>query len=183
MDLSMFKKLMGRSADADMRNAAETEIPAMTAMIDQVVLAMRKIIRDLRPEALDTMGAVGGIRWQAEEFQRRMNIQCVFTVDNEHHPIDPQCSTALFRIVQEGLTNIARHANASAAVIHLSLSGENITLEIRDNGRGITDEEQLKVNSFGLLGMSERLKPLNGTLTINGTPGRGTTLTVVIPKR
>ncbi|MFA6456691.1 MAG: PAS domain S-box protein, partial [Bacteroidota bacterium] len=181
IDLSMLQKMMMKSTDALMQESAAKEIPEMTKMIDGVVLAMRKIVRDLRPEALDTLGVTGGLQWQAEEFERRTKIRCSVLVSPQEIALDVKRSTTLFRIVQESLTNIMRHSRATHVDIQLSVTEQLLTLRIQDNGIGITEQEKLKAQSFGLLGMRERVRAFQGTLDIDGAEGKGTTLTVTIP--
>lgn len=181
MDLSMLKKSLELSHDISIREVATSEIPGMTKMIDEVVLSMRKIIRDLRPEVLDTLGVIGGLRWQAEEFQRRTNIPCILEIPKDDIPFDSERSTAIFRIVQEALTNITRHAEATAVGISLSITEQFLTLTIKDNGKGISENERSKINSFGLMGMMERIRAFNGTMVIEGAEGKGTRLFVTIP--
>src|SRR6185369_4339995 len=106
---------------------------------------------------------------------------CEFVADNENLELDEERTTALFRICQEALTNVARYAQATDVHIELDSDAPQITLRISDNGRGITDEEMKAINSFGLIGMRERARLLGGTFEIKGAAGKGTALTVRIP--
>ncbi|MFA6467850.1 MAG: PAS domain S-box protein [Bacteroidota bacterium] len=181
IDLSMLQKTMMSSADELIQETAKKEIPEMTKLIDGVVLAMRKIVRDLRPEALDTLGVIGGLQWQAEEFERRTKIRCTVSVPVHEITLDVKLSTTLFRVIQESLTNIMRHSRATQVNIQLSVTEQLLTLLIQDDGIGIKEEEKQKAQSFGLLGMRERVRAIQGALTIDGAEGKGTTLIVTIP--
>ena len=130
---------------------------------------------------LDQLGLETAIRWYIEEFTRRTGIACHVEFDCEETITDEKISIALFRILQESLTNIARHAQTSQAAIHFIRKRTTVTLAIEDNGRGITDEQIRDSQSFGLLGMKERTKSLHGEFTVHGIKGRGTKVTITIP--
>lgn len=181
IDMSMLNKSIQQSQDSGLKESAAKDIAEMTQMIDGMVLAMRKIIRDLRPEVLDTLGIVGGLRWLAEEFERRTKISCSASFPSGEMRIDAKRSTTLFRIVQESLTNIMRHANASKVEISLTINEEWLTLRVTDDGKGISENDKIKSHSFGLLGMQERLRAFKGTMNISGQKGSGTVLTVLLP--
>lgn len=144
------------------------------------------IAMELRPGILDQLGLTAAIEWQAGAFQKKNDIQCGFEVKGAVS-IDNAASTALFRILQEALTNIVRHANAVEVDIRLWKEDGLVCLEIADNGRGITDKELQSVYSLGLLGMKERARALGGSVdisaNISGSSGTGTTVTVRIPAR
>lgn len=154
---------------------------AMVKLIDSTVNAVRRISTELRPAILDSLGLIAAIEWLAQEFQKRTGVACVFVTDNENLSLDEARTTALFRICQESLTNVARYARASRVSISLVSEGNEIVLEVRDDGRGIMEAEARGTRSFGLLGMRERARLLGGSFEIQGEPGQGTTLTVRIP--
>jgi len=124
---------------------------------------------------------VAALEWQAREFSARTGILCKFACAREQLVVPAEAGTAAFRIVQETLTNVARHAQATSVSVELQAGGGQLTLTIKDNGRGITDLEIAHSRSFGLLGMRERAALLGGEFTISGAPGQGTTVAVKLP--
>jgi PAS domain S-box-containing protein len=156
------------------------------SMIDLVGMTMKtlkRIYMDLRPGMLDHLGLAVAIGWQAGEFQKRTGIRCKVNVDPEDLALEPDLSTAIFRIFQETLTNIARHAEATRIAVHLKKNTRGIELLVRDNGKGITEEQLTKSGSFGLLGIRERTHHWGGEVRISGKRGRGTMVKVSIPVR
>ena len=154
---------------------------AMSAHIDETIQTVRRIATELRPGILDDLGLVAAIEWQAQEFQKRTGIECVVTSDLKEAILDQDLNTAFFRIFQETLTNIIRHAQASHVEVHLQQEESTLVLEVKDNGRGISEAELNDTRSIGVLGMRERAALLQGELQITGVPGQGTTVTVRIP--
>ncbi|HEX2962364.1 MAG: PAS domain S-box protein [Bacteroidota bacterium] len=179
MDLSWLDKKL--QAEGQPAEAVTEKINAMYSLINATIKSVRKISSELRPGVLDYLGISAAIEWQAQEFQNRTGIACRIVAMPKELELDQNFSTALFRIFQETLTNIARHASATKIEISLVHESGNIILVIKDNGRGITEEEILNTKSFGLLGMRERAYLLGGEFSIKGTPGKGTTVTVTIP--
>jgi len=155
----------------------------MTRLIDMTMQTLKRIYMSLRPGMLDHLGLTASIGWQAEEFAKRTGIPCKVQVQPEDITLDPDLSTALFRIFQETLTNISRHAEATQVRVQLRASGKTVRLTVRDNGRGITSEQRNKPHSFGLLGIRERVAHWGGGVKITGAEGRGTTVDVSIPLR
>jgi PAS domain S-box-containing protein len=151
----------------------------MGGMVDAMMQIVRKVAAELRPPILDHFGLVAAIEWQAQEFQDRYQIQCEVAAHTRRSHPDRTISTAIFRIFQEVLTNIARHAGASKVRVQFNDTPTGFALVVQDNGRGITEGE--KSRSLGILGMSERAHLLGGTIKIDGATGRGTTVTVHIP--
>jgi signal transduction histidine kinase len=129
---------------------------------------------------LDDLGLTAAIEWLSEEFERRTGITCRISIIPNEILLDPERSTAIFRIFQETLTNIARHSGATKIDVLLRRVEENITLEVRDNGCGISDQQTRDSRSFGLIGMRERAKYFGGDLTIAGIPHTGTVVTVTL---
>lgn len=154
---------------------------AMGQLIDATIRSVQRISTELRPGILDHLGLVAAIEWQAKEFQTRTGIQCRVSAGLAEYEPDQDISTALFRILQETLTNIIRHANATAVNISLTPDHDHLILAVVDNGRGITEQEMTGRNAIGLLGMQERALLLGGEVTISGRPKGGTTVTVTIP--
>lgn len=157
------------------------KVKSMSLLIDNTVQSVRKIASGLRPEVLDEGGFTAAIAWQAQEFQLRSGIRCLVDLQTGVPELDGTRSTAMFRIFQELLTNVARHAHATRVEVTVRGNGACLELEVRDNGRGITEEEIYDVGSLGLLGIRERLLPFGGTFEIAGTAGEGTRVRVSIP--
>lgn len=158
-----------------------SHVDALFRLIDMTMGSLKRIYMSLRPGMLDHLGLAASILWQAEEFSKRTGISCHMQVKPEHLSLDPELSTALFRIFQETLTNIARHADATCVRGSLIQKNSKVILRVKDNGQGITDEERNKPHSFGILGMRERVSTLGGVLEITGNPGAGTEVRVAIP--
>ena len=175
MDLSWF------AARLPNQPALTEKSVAMLKLIDSTVHAVRRLSTELRPAILDNLGLVPAIEWLAQEFPKRSGVTCQFRTSDDDLSVDEERTTALFRICQEALTNVARYAGATEVQINLEADEKEITLRVTDNGRGITDAEMKGTKSLGLLGMRERTRLHGGTLLIAGTPGQGTTLTVRIP--
>jgi PAS domain S-box-containing protein len=154
---------------------------SMSELINFIIQTVKRISAALRPGILDDLGLVAAIEWQAEEFQNRTGIKCRFSVCPESITVDQDRSTTIFRIFQETLTNVARHASASLVSIDLLKENGSLILRVIDNGSGITEEQIHDSQSFGLLGMRERAHSWGGVVTIKGIPGQGTTVEVKIP--
>jgi signal transduction histidine kinase len=157
------------------------KLQSLIGLIEVSIQSVRQISSDLRPAVLDHFGLREAIQWEATKFEARTGIRCHLSLALKNEPGDRTCQLAMFRILQEALTNVARHAHAGAARIGLRERGRTLTLTIRDNGRGITRAELASVESIGLLGMTERARLLGGRVSIAGVPGRGTTVTVNVP--
>lgn len=175
MDLSWLKGRL--SEERSLQQKAE----AMMELIDSTIHTVRRIAAEARPAVLDNLGLAAAIEWQAQEFQNRTGIGCDIRRMLKDLELDQDISTTLFRIFQETLTNAARHAKATRVELSLEEKQSNLILEVKDNGRGITEEEVYGSNSLGILGMRERAFLLGGEVQIAGVPGQGTTVTVRIP--
>lgn len=158
-----------------------SSIHATRQLVNQVLQRMHEIIRELRPEVLDHLGLQDAIEWQVQEFQTRSRIECQCAITEEDLRLDRERSTALFRVLQEALTNVARHAQATRVQIQLVKQDHQVILQISDNGRGISDAEISNPASFGILGMRERALAFGGRVDLHSEPGKGTDLTVYIP--
>jgi signal transduction histidine kinase len=148
--------------------------------IDTTIKSVRQIINDLRPTVLD-LGLSAAVEWQVNQFRRRTGIECQVQTDRQEITLADHCATAFFRILQESLTNIVRHANATEVTVELSLKDGWLSLVVRDNGRGLPVGGHNKVGSFGLVGIEERILILGGTCAVFSEPGRGTTVMVSAP--
>jgi signal transduction histidine kinase len=150
-------------------------------LADETIHAVRRIATELRPGILDDMGLAAAVEWVAEEFQARTGTKVQLTLPEVDLTIGRECATALFRILQEILTNVARHANATQVNVRLVKEQGSLILEVHDNGKGVSKEELSAGRSLGILGMRERALLLGGKLAISGAPAFGTTVTVRIP--
>ncbi len=153
----------------------------MLDLIDHTVAASQRIARDLRPGILD-YGLIPALEWQIADFQKRTELDAVLTCNVEDVELPPQVSTAVFRVLQESLTNVLKYAQASKVCVELFADDENITLEVQDDGVGIDPTDLQKKTSFGVRGMKERAQSLGGWLDINSGRGKGTTLMLSIPR-
>jgi PAS domain S-box-containing protein len=164
--------------------AAKARIASMLDLIGATMNNVRRIATELRPGILDDFGLVAALEWQAQEFSVRTGVVCELAAkppNEDNLPVGRDRTTAFFRIFQEALTNVARHAEATRVVAELIQTGDSLVLQIRDNGRGITPAESSNARSLGLLGMRERAQMFGGTFDIQGEPGKGTTITVGMP--
>lgn len=148
--------------------------------IDETIESVRAISSDLRPAVLD-LGLIAAVEWQVQEFRRRTGIACLLKLGEAEIPLDNDRATAVFRIIQESLTNVIRHANASEVTLDLALMKNGLKIHIADNGVGISTEALSKARSFGIAGMRERVRLLDGELNIASQPGQGTHISIVIP--
>jgi PAS domain S-box-containing protein len=169
-------------ADAADPKTLKSRMKSMGAMIDETVQTVRRIAGELRPGILDDLGIVAALQWQAQEFAKRSGVHCKMSSRSRHLPLSKEHATAVFRVCQEALTNVARHAGATEVEIKLERKADAVVLEVRDNGRGITAEEMANPKSFGLMGMRERVMLLGGRCDIGSHAKiRGTKVTVTIP--
>jgi signal transduction histidine kinase len=155
---------------------------SMAANIDKTIQSIRRIATELRPGLLDTAGLSAALEWQASQFQTQTGIVCEVKAETKETPWSQDLNTAFFRILQEALTNVIRHAMATKVEVRLAEANRLIVLEVKDNGRGISKAEIHNTKSIGLLGIRERAALLGGTLRIEGKCGEGTTLTARIPR-
>ena len=150
-------------------------------LVDRTIESTHRIASDLRPSILD-FGIVAAIEWQTEEFQKQTSIPCRFTTDIREIDLHTDQATAIFRIFQEALTNIAKHAEATQVSIALEKNDEELNLKIIDNGKGIAAADRLKPQSFGIRGMAERANTLGGKLTVDAPEEGGSAITIRIPQ-
>lgn len=149
-------------------------------LVDRTIEAAHRISRDLRPSILD-FGVVAALEWQTKEFEKQVGIPCNFSSNEKDITLHLDQATAIFRIFQEALTNIAKHANASNVNVRLVRTKGAVSLKIADNGRGIEVSDRQKSQSFGIRGMIERAKALGGSLSIGHPQGGGSLVTIKIP--
>ena len=176
-DLASFAK----NFEADECAARTQKQHSLGIAIDRIINSVRRIASGLRPEVLDEIGLAAAFEWQSREFQRRTGIRCLVAIDPDFVDPDKQRSTALFRIFQELLTNVARHANATRVNVSLAEGGTSLALSVEDNGRGIRDNEIESPRSLGFLGLRERVLAFGGSIDVKGDEGKGTRVSVTIP--
>ena len=170
--------VMARLPD-DTRLVARTK--SLSALIDSTIQMVRRIATDLRPGILDNLGLVAAVEWETGEFQTRTGINCRLNTNLRDASIASESATAVFRIFQETLTNVARHAQATEVDVSLEVTDGTLVLHVRDNGRGVPEDKLFAPQSLGLLGMRERADLFGGHVTIVGQSAIGTTVTMVIP--
>ena len=181
LDVAWVHKRITESIESARHAAVLARLDSARELLDSTIQSVRDIATTLRPGVLDEIGLEAAVEWQAQEFQHRTGIACGTTIRPRNLGLSPEQSTALFRILQEILTNVARHAQATNVDIRLEQSGEQVILQVGDNGKGISSVEQSGPKSFGLLGMRLRAQQQGGTFDIQGMAGTGTTVTVNIP--
>jgi PAS domain S-box-containing protein len=156
---------------------------SIVKLADETIRAVRRISTELRPGILDDLGLVAAVEWAAQEFEARTGTKCRLGLPKDDIVIDRERATAIFRIFQETLTNVARHAGASQVDVRLAREEGSIVLVVCDNGKGIDQHDLESHSSLGILGMRERALLLQGEFKIAGSPGNGTTASVRIPAR
>jgi len=172
--------LRSRAAGPDAA-AIDERARAAEALVDQTIETAQRLSAMLRPAILDDIGLAAAIAWQARDFQQRTGVTCDLNLPDTGPTLAPAIALALFRIVQEALTNVARHARAAHVHIGLTVGAEGVVLMVADDGRGVTAEELERSTSIGIIGIRERALAVDGDVNITGLAGRGTTVTVRLP--
>jgi two-component system sensor histidine kinase UhpB len=181
MNLTLLDKSISQNESISNKKELTDEISSMTSVIDNSVKRIRKIITELRSEVLDNLGLIPAIEWQIDEFKKKSEIEIHIENLWGETDLDKDSSIAVYRILQEALTNIARHSKASKVDVKVEKAGNNFKIEIADNGIGIQQTELKKSKSFGLVGMRERAIILGGDFKIDELNLNGTKITVTIP--
>src|SRR5436190_4215427 len=180
IELSLLNKRLNSDTEFDIKTTSE-KLEELTNTVDDTIASVRALATELRPGVLDKFGLSAAIEWKCEEFERRFGVQCKCNLPGNELELREELSTALFRILQEALMNVATHSDANAVTVDLVVDEQNAILIITDNGKGITLDQLLAPTSLGLLGMRERAEVLNGSFVIEGKPEHGTRVTVRIP--
>jgi PAS domain S-box-containing protein len=180
-DLESLDKAISGPGGAWRPQSLREKIAGMLQLTDSTIGAVRRISSELRPSVLDDLGLAEAIDWQAQQFQARTGITCSFQRPADNLGLSQDESTAVFRILQEALTNVLRHARATRVDIAASETADGIVLTVSDNGRGITEDQKSATHSLGLVGMRERAHLVGGNISITGAQGKGTVVTVYIP--
>ena len=177
-DLGGLDKTLSQGPDSVDPETLRNKIATMIQLADTAIETVRSVASQLRPSILDDLGLVEAIEWQARQFEARTCLVCRCEGSYAGLRFSTSQSTAVFRILQESLTNILRHARATRVDIRMAREAAEFVLEIRDNGKGISGTEK---SGLGILGMKERARLLSGRIEIQGTEGKGTTIIVRIP--
>jgi len=180
-DLWSLKNDLSEPADRAHLQAAQEKTSAMLTLTDAAIDVVRRIASDLRPDGLDDLGLAEAIEWQCRQFQLRSGLMCQCHCSLQNLVLERAQTTAVFRIFQEALTNILRHAQATKVEVSLEEEDGEVVLTIRDDGRGFTEEEVSRSHALGLLGMQERVHSIGGKVLVTGRKGAGTVVTVRIP--
>lgn len=178
MNMALIEKMLPAGS-----KKLQEKVAGMFGLTAVALKKVRQIAQELRPSVLDNLGFSAAIEWQSQDFTRKTGIECTVESSPQEVSLDSERSSALFRIFQEALTNVLRHANASRIQVKINADSGRFSMTVSDNGRGITPEEMSNQKSLGLLGMRERIHPYNGQLQIYGTEGEGTVVEVVLPLR
>jgi signal transduction histidine kinase len=174
MDLSGLEPAVGATAS----EAIAARVPAA---IDGMIATVQRIATELRPQILDDVGLVAALEWHARDFEKRTGVKCRVRCRGTAASVDVSRSTALFRIFQEILTNVIRHAGASRVFITLTIGLSSVRLDVRDNGKGMSGRPAMPGKHLGLLGMQERAGAFGGVVRFSTAPSKGTTVRVSIP--
>ncbi len=176
MDMSWINKRLTSQDEAVRQKIKET-----IELVDETVKSVRRIATELRPSILDDLGLLAAMEWQSDEFEKRSEISCTFSSNVSEINLSPAIATSVFRIYQECLTNVLRHAAATQVNSFLQVKDSILVLTISDNGKGFIESEIALKRTLGILGMKERALLLGGTYEITSRPGKGTSVLIIIP--
>jgi signal transduction histidine kinase len=176
MDVSWLKKKLN-----DAGESIKQKIRDLIDMLDATVKSVRRISSELRPNLLDNLGLPAAIEWHLKEFEKRSGMKIIFNEPEEELNVPHSIKNCMFRIFQESLTNVARHAEAKKVKVELLQKNDELILRIEDDGKGFDKEKAAEKQTLGILGMRERATMMGGNYEINSVPGKGTTVTVVLP--
>jgi signal transduction histidine kinase len=180
LSLTNINAICNSRTDPD-KDMMHDQIERSITSVENTIQAVRAIATELRPIVLDRFGLIAAIEWLTKAYHSKTGIHFTLILPEGELGLASEKETALFRIVQESLTNIARHSEATEVRIHLKIVNYELTLEIKDNGKGLTEDPGVEGHTLGLLGMKERAYFLGGHFTITGERGKGTTVIVHIP--
>lgn len=181
MELHGMEERLEKMPDGELRADLENRVVEASELADETITAVQSVASQLRSPVLDSLGLIPALRYEATQFQVRSKIKVVVDLPEESPPVNPVISTVVYRIFQEILTNVARHADAREVRISLQVSEGRLRLRVRDNGRGLADGDLTKPSALGWLGMSERAASVRGNLTAEATHGGGATMILDIP--
>ena len=176
MDMSwLYKKI--KTEDLNIKEKVQSTI----TLIDDTINTVRRIVTELRPSILDDLGLVYAIEWYVGEFEKRSDIKVDYNTNCNELAIPPKIAIALFRILQESFTNIARHSNATMVNVSLTIKDRMLTLSVEDDGSGFDVDKKYRNETFGLMGIKERTLMIGGEYVVKSKPGNGTTVLVIVP--
>lgn len=182
MDAHFLRERISKLDPAAERESALKDVQELSKRIDNTLISVRRITSELRPSILDDFGLVAASEWQVKEFERTTTIKCDFRSNVDELDLGSDSNTAVFRILQEALTNVARHAAARSVSIGLSSLADGVTMTVVDDGKGIGIDSQIGIQTLGLLGMRERTRLIGGHLDILEQPSGGTRIELTIPR-
>jgi signal transduction histidine kinase len=175
MDLSWLQANLGSDAQSAER------MSRLSALIDQGIDLKRRVIEDLHPSLLDHLGLASAVQWFIEEACAAAHIKCSLVVSPKLERLDPDLEIAIYRIVQESVTNAVRHSKAKTVEVRMERTDKGLKVAVRDDGIGIPDMDRARRNSHGVVGMTQRARALDGTLKMESRPGEGTRVEVFVP--
>lgn len=181
LDLTRLDNQLLKKDDGNISAYLKHKLEAMVEATDMAISTVQRVGMELRPILLEQFGLIAALDWQAKEFERHTGIHCLLEENFVTNPINRNHAVLLFRIVQEALTNVARHAQATDVTITVNEDGENVLLIVEDNGKGIPEAVLSETTSFGLMGMKERARLAGGVLLFDSSSGKGTRVTVRVP--
>jgi signal transduction histidine kinase len=179
MDISWLEKKVGESKPN--KELIIERFKGMKELVDESIKRVRQIASDLRPSILDTLGLLPAIEWLIQDLQQRSEINCGLNSELKELKMGLPTKLEIFRIIQESLTNVVRHSEATSVQINVIKRKKKLIFEVIDNGKGITEVALNNTTSLGLLGIRERANQINGEVTINGTSGKGSVVTLSMP--
>lgn len=159
----------------------QKDLDSIRGLVDQTIASVKRIATDLRPAILDTLGLVPALEWQTRDFEKRTGIMASFRSDVHNLPLDSDRTSAVFRIAQESLTNVARHSEATQVKVRLQTTGHMLVLRVEDNGIGLPTTDKVETTAFGIIGMRERATLLGGSITLTGRQQKGTKVVLKLP--
>jgi signal transduction histidine kinase len=180
LDLAWLERRLRTMAGGGVESLV-TKLGQMAGLVEASTRQVAQFCAELRPGILDELGLVSAIEWQSRRFTQRSEIPCDLELPKQGIVVNEDCATAVFRIYQEILTNVARHADASRVATRLVREDRDLVLEVTDNGRGISPDQGFSSSSLGILGMHERALAVGGSITLRGIPGRGTVVRLRVP--
>lgn len=177
MDITEVRRRITRGDIA----GVDRRVAEMTGLVDTAIEDVRRVATELRPPLVEEAGFIDALKAYITDTTRRTGLRCPLTIDAESIDVSPERAIALFRILQEALTNVARHAGTTNVSIRIAADRRHVVLEVRDDGSGLPPEEQRNPRGLGLVGMRDRARLFGGDVVFTGEPGRGTTVTASIP--
>ncbi|MBC8096612.1 MAG: GAF domain-containing protein [Akkermansiaceae bacterium] len=181
MDLYWLENRLEQIPDEKLRTTMEEKLITASATADETMVTVQRIAAELRPAMLDSLGLISTLRYEAKQFEARTGTPVILNLPTDPVSLDNTVATTTYRIFQEVLTNVARHAQATKVQAALEVTDGKLRLRVEDNGIGVSPEDLLNTRSLGLLGMTERAALLNGSVRVEGAPGQGTIVRLEIP--